>query len=114
MVEEARDSTNRRGLSEVNVPFQVVMDRSWVSAWGQFIVSSPANLASSEEFSSLLNHGKGHVLKWQNSLVVFGGGAKWQVPLPVTPFSPVGVLMEEGHMSPFSLLFSFFIHSLER
>lgn len=47
----------QRDLSEVNVPFQVIMDSSWHVCLGQANVSSSANLTSSEEFMSLLTYG---------------------------------------------------------
>lgn len=71
---EARDpSRNQRDLSEVNVPFQVIMDSSWDVCLGHFAVSSSANLASSEEFVSLLNHGECRCIKMAK---LAGGGDK--------------------------------------
>jgi len=63
-------SGSQRGLSEVNVPFQVIMDSSWEVFLGQFAVNSSANLASSEEFLSLLNRGKRRC----NIVTGLGGG----------------------------------------
>lgn len=51
-------SGSQRGLSEVNVPFQVIMNNSWDVCLAQFAVRHSANLASSEEFVGLLNHGE--------------------------------------------------------
>lgn len=63
MWEAGGPSRSQRDLSEVNVPFQVIMDSSWDVCLGRFAVSSPANLASSEEFVSLLNHGECRCIK---------------------------------------------------